>query len=272
MSILTINNVDIFYEIKGNPESANTVAFFNGVMASTNSWDYLVPNFERFDFKIILHDFKGQLKSDKPQGPYSFQQHASEAKTLFEHLGINQVHLIGTSYGSEVAMKFAILYPELVTSLTVIDGVSELDEVLKGFIHSWEHLIDLGDPEKFFMGMAPSIYGNHFYENNLEMLKERARALKQVDPSYFIGQKILYQTFLADVTMTAELHKISAPTLVVVGEDDLLKRVKFSRIIAQHIKDSEFVILPDCGHVAIFERVPELETLLLGFVLKHRIR
>jgi len=269
MSLINIDGVNLYYEVKGNPEAKNTIAFFNGVMASTSSWDFIVPIFEKFDFKIVLHDFKGQLKSDKPSGPYTFEQHCQEAKALFDHLEIEQVHLIGTSYGSEVAMKYALLYPDMVQSLVVIDGVSELDEVLKGFIDSWSYLLELKDGEKFFLGMAPSIYGNRFYENQHEMLKERAKALKKVDPSYFEGQRILYDTFIKEVNFTDELQNITAPTLVIVGEEDLLKRVKFSRIIAKNIPGSEFVILPNCGHVAIFESVQELQTLLLGFIFKH---
>lgn len=269
MAIFEHQGTNIYYDIKGNPNAEKTVAFFNGVMASTSSWDFVTDIFEQADFKIILHDFRGQLKSDKPEGPYSFAMHAEEAKALFEHLNIEQVHLIGTSYGSEVAMKFSMLYPEMVQTLSLIDGVSELDEVLKGFIQNWEYLLELGDGEKFFKGMAPSIYGNTFMNTHKKMLDERAKALKKVDPSYFVGQKILYETFKNDVTMTDQLHTIQAPTLVIVGEEDLLKRVKFSRIIAQHIPKSELFIIADCGHVAIFEKPNELKTLLFGFILKH---
>ena len=103
-------------------------------MASTNSWDYMWPTFEQDDFKIIRHDFRGQMKSDKPAGPYSFALHAEDAKKLFDHLDVENVHIIGTSYGGEVAMKFAMMYPEMTKSISIIDSVSELDEVLKGFL------------------------------------------------------------------------------------------------------------------------------------------
>ena len=75
----------------------------------------------------------------------------------------------------------------------------------------------------------------------------------KVDPSYFKGQRILYETFKNDVNMTEEIVKIKTPTLVIVGEDDLLKRVKFSEIITNTIPNTEYFVIPDCGHVAIFE-------------------
>lgn len=261
----------LYYEIHGDPNGKETIAFLNGVMASVSSWSLLWPVFERAGFRVIVHDFKGQLKSDKPDGPYTFAEHCAEAKALFEYLGVEKLHLVGTSYGGEVAMKFAILYPEMVKSISVIDSVSELDPVCEGFVVGWKVLCDTKDGETFFWGMAPSIYGPEFLEKNKEMLAGRARAIKDNPNGYLEGQKTLYDTFAQDVYMTDELHKIQCPALILCGEQDILKPPKFSKIMADNIPDSEYVTIPDCGHVAIFEKPKELESAIFGFVMKHCI-
>ena len=202
MAVFSVNGVDIFYEVHGDPNGKNTVAFLNGVMASTSSWYLLEPVFRKAGFRIILHDFKGQLKSSKPAGPYTFAQHCEEFKALLDHLGVEKTHLIGTSYGGEVAMKMAILYPETVQSISLIDSVSELDPVCKGFVTGWKVLCDTHDGETFFWGMAPSIYGSQFLANNQEMLAQRAKAIKNDPDGYLEGQKTLYDTFAEDVYMT----------------------------------------------------------------------
>ena len=267
------NGVKLFYEIKGDEKGTEVVAFFNGVMASTSSWYGCIEPLEKAGFKILLHDFKGQLKSDKPipeSGIYSFEDHAKEAKALFDSLGITKVNIVGTSYGGEVAMKFATMYQDMVKTIVVIDSVSELDEVCKNFVESWKVLCDCGDGEKFFYGMAPSIYGPEFMEKNKELLAKRAIATKNIDKSYFVGQKILYDTFAKDVYMTDELSKITCPALIICGEQDILKPTKFSDIIHKNIKNSEYVIFPHCGHVTIFEQQETLNTNILGFVMKHK--
>ena len=268
----TYNNINIYYEIKGDPNGKETIVFLNGVMASTTSWDLTSPLFEKFGFKIIRFDFKGQLKSDKPvpeNGIYSFKEHAEETKALLDFLGVKSVHLVGTSYGGEVSMKFASMYPSFVKTLTIIDSVSELDDVCKGFVNSWKALCDLNDGEVFFKGMAPSIYGPDFLKNNRKMLEDRAKAFKSTPREYYEGQKILYDTFAQDVTMTSELSKIECPTLVVCGQEDILKPQKFSEIIYQNIKKCEFAVFPHCGHVTIFEQPGILNSTLLGFILKN---
>jgi len=59
MSYLKVNGVKLFYQLKGNQESKNTLVFLNGVMASTGSWENQYRFFEKMDFKILLHDFRG---------------------------------------------------------------------------------------------------------------------------------------------------------------------------------------------------------------------
>jgi 3-oxoadipate enol-lactonase len=269
MAYMTVNGVKLYYELAGDERSQEVVAFFNGVMASTSSWVFQRKVFEKAGFKILLHDFKGQLLSEKPSGPYTFAQHADEARLLIKELGIDKVHIVGTSYGGEVAMRFAIDFPERVSSISLIDSVSELDEVLRLFVRGWKAAAGERDATRFFWEMVPTIYHNSFIERNMKMLQDRAKALEKAPADYFDGQIALYETFESDVYMTDELHKIQTPTLVVCGEDDILKPRKFSKIIADRIDGAEFAIIPDCGHVTIFEKPDVLNSLLLGFIMKH---
>lgn len=266
------DGVKLYYEDTGASDSGETVVFLNGVMASASSWSFTSPLFERFGFRVIRHDFMGQLLSDKPvpeSGIYSFAEHARQTRALLDMLGVKSAHLIGTSYGGEVAMKFAAAYPSSAKTISIIDSVSELDEVCRMFVESWKTLCDCGDGEEFFYGMAPSIYGPDFMRDNKEMLAARAKACKNIDRSYYEGQKILYDTFARDVTMTDELKNIKCPALVVVGQDDILKPQKFSEIIYRNIESCEFAVFPHCGHVTIFEQPNILNSTLLGFILKN---
>lgn len=265
----TKNNIKIFYEDLGDKESKKVVVFFNGVMASTSSWYLLTPIFEKMGYRIILQDFKGQLKSDKPEGPYTFKEHCEEAKELFEYLGVKDLNIVGTSYGGEMAMKFALLFPEMSKTITIIDSVSEVDEICGGLVLGWKIYADTKDGEVFFNAMMPSIYGPDFIKDNKEMLAERAKAIKNNPNNYLEGQKILYDTFVKEVNFTNELPNIKCPALIIVGDKDFLKPIKFSQILAEKIPNSEFIILPNCGHVSIFEKPKELQSMIYGFIEKH---
>lgn len=262
-----LNGLKLYYEDL-NPNADKTVVFLNGVMASVRSWDNQVPVFEKLGYRIILQDFKGQALSDKPKGPYSFEEHASETKALLDYLNVKNPHLIGTSYGGEVAMVFAKMFPDFVKSISIIDSVSELDELLRQSINTWKLAAKSQDGETFYTCMAPTIYGNSYLEKNLGFLEERKKQLNSVSKDYYEGQITLYDTFL-NLNITSMLPDIKCPALVVCGEDDTLKPRKFSALIAKEIPNSEFAIIPDCGHITIFEKADVLNSFLLGFITKN---
>ncbi|MFP4286061.1 MAG: alpha/beta fold hydrolase [Candidatus Izemoplasmataceae bacterium] len=269
MATINIHGNRIYYEIKGNLNSLKTLVFLNGVMASTSSWFPLIDNLDLKDLKILLFDFKGQLKSDKPTGPYSFKEHAEELNLLLEQLNIFKAHFIGTSYGAEVGMQFSIMFKDKVESLVLINAASELDASLSRQVMVWKRLAQSYDGYHFFKVMAPMIYHEAYIKTHEADLEKRAQVMKQLDPSYFDGQIALYDTFLDDLNLTESLEFIQTNVLVIGSEFDYLKPLKFSQLIHQKIKHSEYVIIPNCGHVAIFEKPNELATVIMGFIHKN---
>ena len=71
------------------------------------------------------------------------------------------------------------------------------------------------------------------------------------------------------VDFTAELKKITVPTLVLVGELDILKTRKYAEIITHEIPGAELVVIPHGGHAICMEKPGEFNDVVLGFVLKH---
>ena len=264
MSKIHVKDTEIHYEWHPG-KNGQSVAFLNGVMASINSWEVYAALFRSLGYGVLLHDFRGQLLSGKPEGPYTFAEHAEDLDTLRNSLDIESFHLIGTSYGGEVALKYAADYPEHTDSLSVIDSVSEIDALLRAFIDSWILLARSGDPLAFYWSVVPSLYSNSFLEAHMDMLKERASVFSRLPEDYFTGQAALYESF-SNIDLTPELEHIQSPACIICGTDDILKPAKFSRILADGIKNSRFILLPDCGHVAIFEQVEALQDILVGFI------
>lgn len=256
----------LYYDILNTDGKMGTIFFLNGVMASSSSWNNQSKALEKEGYRMVVHDFIGQLLSDKIEGDYSFSKHSNDLFELVTFLDEKNIHLIGTSYGGEVAMKFASMYPQLVKSITVIDSVSELDDKLKESVENWIDLASTYDGELFFRGMLPSIYGETYIKNNKEFLDKRAVSMKRIPKEYYDGQISLYKTFINDVFMTDVLKDIKCPSLIVVGEKDTLKPIKFSKIITENIVNSKLVIIPDCGHVTIFEKPEELNKHILDFL------
>ena len=89
--------------------------------------------------------------------------------------------------------------------------------------------------------------------------------MSELNPDYLTGQIELYRTFL-NLNITERLGEINKPALIVCGEEDTLKPPEYSKIIADGISGARYILIPDCGHVTIFEKPEELAMVVTGFL------
>lgn len=264
MPYVTVNGIQLYYETHGAGEP---VALLNGIMQNTAGWSLQVPVLAD-RYQVILHDMRGQGKSDKPEEEYSWDLHVEDFRQLLDHLNIEKIHLAGVSYGAETAMHFALRYPQRVHSLILGTAASELTPLLRAFAQSWEIAAAYRDGYRFFKLFLPSIYGNAFLASHQEWLERRAEEFgKAVTDEWFDGFiRLLHNFYTLDIT--ARLRGISVPTLVIAAENDLLKPVALSSLIKEQIPGSEMLIIPGAGHVVIYEKPHEFNSAVIGFLAK----
>jgi 3-oxoadipate enol-lactonase len=265
MSKVNVNGIQIYYELHG-PEEGDVLVLSNGVLMSTASWAFQTPILSRH-YRLLLYDCRGMWQSDHPPGPYSMEMHADDLAGLLDALGIEQVHLGGASYGAEVNMVFAIKYPDRVKSLIVTSAVSHSKPQLVGMIDSWIMAAQAEDPELLFKLVYPLTFSNDWISRNQIVLDQAQERYKKLDARSFLELLLSFSR----LDITSDLHKIAAPTLVVVGEDDVLKPREYSEIIAGEIANAELAIIPHAGHAAMWEQPGVFNTLLIGFLAKHML-
>jgi 3-oxoadipate enol-lactonase len=267
MPAKAIGGVKLFYEIDG--AGTDTVAFVNGVAMTVQSWQPMRARFVAHGLRCLLHDCRGQLRSDKPMdSPYTMEQHAADFVGLLDALGIERVHVVGTSYGSEIGMLFAYAHPERIETLTVIAGVSELDSLMRAAVESWAAAADCG-AVPFFRCMAPWAYSNEYLTKNRRLLREQEEAMTRLPLDYFGAFRRLVEAFL-QLDITAELKRILCPTLVISAERDLLKGPRFGQLIHDNIADSEFLVIPGAGHAVVVEQPDLVAEHAIAFIDRHR--
>ena len=264
MPRIEANGIQIYYELHG-PAEAEVLVLSNGILMSTASWAYQTPVLSR-DVRLLLYDCRGMWQSDHPPGPYSMAQHADDLAALLDGLGINQAHIGGTSYGAEVGMVFALMYPERTRSLIITSAVSQIDPILEGLIGGWIAAARAKDPDLFFQVVYPLTFSEPWIAANQALLDQARERYKTID---FEAMLSLLLSF-SELDITAELGQISAPTLVAVGELDMLKPRRYSQIIAQEIPEAELALIPGAGHAALWEQAELFNSLILGFLTKQR--
>ena len=95
------------------------VMFIHGLTSSHRNWVNLVQKLDT-DHRVVAPDLFGHGASDKLMGDYSLGAHAATLRDLLDRLDIDQVTLVGHSFGGGIAMQFCYLFPERVERLVLV--------------------------------------------------------------------------------------------------------------------------------------------------------
>jgi len=257
------NGIAIYYELHG-PEAAEVLVLSNGVQMRTASWAYQEPVLAQ-RYRLLLYDCRGMWQSDHPPGPYSMEVHADDLAALLDGLGIERAHIAGISYGGELSLAFAHRYPARTRGLVVSSAVSQVDPLLAGWMESWMAAARARDPELLFAATVPLNFSEAWIAANGPALEAARRRYATLDMDAFLELLLGFSR----LNLTGVLGEIAAPTLVIVGEDDLLKPRKYAEIIASEIAGAELAVVPHAGHAVCWEPPGLFNTLILGFLVKH---
>lgn len=263
MPKIEANGTQLYYELHGPPD-ADLLVLSNGVLMSTASWAYQASVLSQHH-QLLLYDCRGMWQSEHPPGPYTMELHADDLAALLDGLGIEKAHIGGASYGAEISLTFGLKYPKRTRSLIVTSAVSQVDAQLQGMIDAWAYAARAGDPEMLFQVVYPLTFSEAWILDNQEVLDMARERYKLLDMAAFLE---LLRGFMR-LELTPRLHNITAPTLIVVGEEDLLKPRKYSEIMVAEVPHAEFAVIPHAGHAAMWEQPEVFNSLLLGFLAKY---
>jgi 3-oxoadipate enol-lactonase len=264
MSVITVNGVDLYYELQGS--GAETVVLNNGIIANTRSWAYLLPALTPY-FRVLVYDMRGQGQSQKwtPDDPaYTWETHAADLAALMDALAIPDAHIAGISYGGELALVFALHYPERCRRLVVADSVSHVEPHLQAIVESWILAAQTGDHEVFYRSTWFWNFSEQFFSAQYDLLASRIEAARFLDLPSIIQLCRCFNT----LDITARLGEIRQPACVIVGERDILKPPHYAQTIASALPDAEYHLIPGAGHATFWEQPAVFGSIVLGFLLK----
>ena len=266
MPFVEVGGKKMYYETFGEGEP---LVILNGIMMSTASWHAFIDVFSK-SCKMVLVDLIDQGQSDKGDGPYTQDMHVEMLKTLFEKLNFEKVHLLGVSYGGEVALKFALKHQHMLHSLILADTTAYTNELLHDVEEIWDYSASLNDGRIFFKATMPYIYSTEFYEKNIEWLKAREKSFCQIlTPEWYAGFRRAIRS-ASNLNIVDELHKITVPTLIIGAEYDATTPVRYQEEIHKRIKDSRFVVIKGAGHASMYEKPYEFSSIVLGYLSVYK--
>jgi 3-oxoadipate enol-lactonase len=121
------------------------------------------------------------------------------------------------------------------------------------------------DPELLLNTSYHMNFGEEWIKENQAFINTSVERYAALDMAAF--SRLMEAFYKLDIT--ERLPEIKVPTLVVAGEDDLIKGRAYAEIIAKNIPQSEYLLVPGSGHALCLDKPAELNSLILGFVMKN---
>jgi 3-oxoadipate enol-lactonase len=261
MPDIQANGIGVYYEWHG-PAGAPVIVLNNGIlMNAAASW---VPQTAAFaaSYRVLQYDCRGQGRSDHPDSPYSMDQHADDLAALLDALGVGRAHMLGISYGGEVAQAFALRHRGRVLSMVLADTVSEVGPELRLVVEGWRAAALSGDADLFYLVTAPWNFSPAFIARHDALLAAARERYRTLD---LPAVARLCDAFL-EVDFTARLRALDLPACIIVGGHDLLKGARYARILHRAIRGSRLHVLAGAGHAATWEAPAEFNRIVLEFL------
>jgi len=234
----------------------------HGFTTTSKFWREQVEEFSR-DHMLIRPNLPGHGVSPRPRGrDYAIEAFARDIEKVFQHFRIDRAVLVGLSMGGTIAQRFTLDNPGLLDGLVLVGATSHglgpdvnADNVLRaidkvGIAQSSQDVI-----ERSFTSVSPHAL--------VEFAKREV-----IQTPDFVASAAIQSLNAAD--SRPWLKSIAVPTLVVVGEDDIITPPAESRQLADGIPSAELFVVERAGHFPMLEQPSVFNPALRSFLSKLR--
>jgi 3-oxoadipate enol-lactonase len=259
------NGQQLYYEVHGD---GPPLVLLMGIGYDSSLWTLAQVPALSTRFQVVLIDNRDAGRSSRADHPYRIADMADDVAALLDALGIHRSHLLGLSMGGLIAQEFALRRADRLDRLVLTGtGAAPARRAVDPIeIWSW---IKANDPSGDVFGSQQfvSLFSTAFLRN-CDAVGDTAKMLASnpyaMDHEAYARQADAYRHFDA----LDRLGAITAPTLVIVGEQDLLTPPWIAREVADAIPDARFeVILGDgSSHVVPIERPDDFNRLVSNFL------
>jgi pimeloyl-ACP methyl ester carboxylesterase len=256
----------VFYEEHG---SGDPVLLVNGLGADHTAWA-LQTEYLRKSFRVIAFDNPGVGQTEGPPGPYTTALFADVAASLLRYLEIERAHVIGASMGGLIAQQMAVRHPAAVRSLAVHCPWWRIDPYSAALLRSWQTIAKTAGMPDLLRQIWLWVFTPRFYEEQPEAFGELERQVVEsphrqtVDA--FCDQAEACLTHVA----LEEVAEIEVPTLITVGDTDILTPAAHAHALHERIRGSRLHIWPEMGHAPFWEISDAFNRLNRDFLESHR--
>jgi len=218
----------------------------------------LAPPYKKFFDKYTVWMFS---RRDGLQKGCSIREMADDQARAMRSLGIGRACVMGVSQGGMIAQLLAANHPELVEKLVLAVTAPDAVPVAVERLNDWIGFAAKGDHKSLMIDTAENSYSEDYLKKYRKMYPVIGSIGKPKNYSRFLANAEAILGFDA----SAELPRISCPTLIIGGSDDRIVGAEASQKLHDLIPGSELYIYDGLGHAA-YEEAPDFNDRVLRFL------
>ena len=267
-----VGDINIAYKRFGQ---GKPILFISGTSQTKDAWEptLLSQLAAATNHTVIVFDNRGIGETTVGTKPFSIEQFANDTVGLLDALQIGKADVLGASLGSFVAQELTLKYPQKVDRLILHAGYCGGNEAIYPSGRAAETIMTLGSPqvlqnmtaEQQAMILAQIMFPPEWLEEHPEVLN----TVIELAPVRSASPEIIQQQGLASTTWKGScdrLANITQPTLLIVGDQDLLAPAANSIMMAQRIPHSWLVIIQGTGHGMMLQVPSEFSAIVQTFL------
>ena len=261
-----INGFRMYYEVHG---TGQPLVMIHGGLGGGEGCAQMMTHHAAAlspDFQVIAYDRRAAGRSETPNEGYSIANYALDLYSLLEYLGVSQAHILGSSAGGPIALRFALDYPELTKTLLLVNTMTYVQETERAVRQRELDQIKRVETEK---GSEAAV------EAGLEARwpglwasqPEHFAKLRDINLEQYGGLVKTIQSYL-DIqdSLESRLSELKMPTLVIHGDADSRINFECGRQLHQGILGSQMHIIPGAEHGLLTNEAERTRNLVLDFL------
>ncbi|MEO0567116.1 MAG: alpha/beta hydrolase [Pseudomonadota bacterium] len=250
--------IDCEFSIEGN---GPPLFLIHGIGAARNTWAKAMPALTQH-FKVVSYDLRGHAASPMPDAPFDLDDLVTDLERVRERTGIERAHFAGHSLGGMIGPAYALQYPNRVLSLGLLSTAAFRTEEDSTKVWAVVQAMEEKGIPKVLPTLTDRWFTDRFLEKHGDVVERRLQQVIDTDPEVFLNVFRIY----AGTEMSQWLHQITAPSLVLTGENDGGCNPRLNREIEAALPNSQLVILPKLKHSILLEAGDQVAEHIVRFV------
>lgn len=260
MDRLRSDDAEIVYEIQG---IGPPVILLHPFPCHHEFWNPIAPVLSS-RYRLITPDLRGHGDSEIGEGPALMAKHAQDVARVMDAAGIGKAAFIVCSIGGYIWFEFWRRFRERVSALVLCNTRPQADtvEARTNRLKAAADVLEQG-AEPFLEGMIPKLMGRTTVGMRPDLVDGARRMMRKMSPQDIS----LVQRGMAErPDSVGDLKTINVPTLIVMGEEDVLSTVADGELMRHSIAGSQLKMVPKAGHYAPWEQSELVGNILRQFL------